>query len=132
MAEASTTPKEKNPVPHAGDHDRVTMLSVKADGTFDQHNPEIIGDLDDAKKATREQFRQQAVSAVDVAERGVTSGPVTIIGKPDGEDDEIVPLRTNADDPSVEELRAKHDKAAEASEKAADKAVDALAGDLAK
>lgn len=43
-----------------------------------------------------------------------------------------MPLRTNADDPSVEQLREQHDKAAEAAQKQAEKAVEQLAGDLAK
>jgi len=53
-------------LPHQGDHDRVQMLSVKADGTPDQHNPELIGDTDATLAATKEQFQQQAVSALDV------------------------------------------------------------------
>lgn len=129
MAEASTTPKEKNPVPHGGDHDRVAMLSVKADGTLDQHNPELIGDAEFAEAATKRQFSEQAVSAVDVAERGAAAGPVTIVGKPDGEEDELVPLRTD-DDPSVEALRAKHDKASDAGEKAAESVVKSLGNSL--
>lgn len=46
-------------------HDRVVALSVSKDGTLDQHNPEIIGDVDAAVAATREQFAQIAVSALD-------------------------------------------------------------------
>lgn len=65
MAEAKDTPKEANEVPHDGDHDRVQMLSLRANGTPDQHNPEIIGDQETAVKAAQEQFKQQAVSAAD-------------------------------------------------------------------
>jgi hypothetical protein len=56
-------------VKNEGDHDRVAMLSLQADGTPDQHNPEIIGDKDAAIKATKVQFAQQAVSAVDAEKR---------------------------------------------------------------
>lgn len=73
---SESTPKNtkaaSNPLPNDGDHDRVSMLSVKANGEPDQHNPEIIGDKDVAAAATAEQFKQQAVSAADadaVAER---------------------------------------------------------------
>ena len=68
MAEASTTTEQKvnTAVKGSGDHDRVQMLSLRADGTPDQNNPEIIGDKDVALEATKEQFRQQAVSAADV------------------------------------------------------------------
>lgn len=99
-----------NKVPHQGDHDRVQLLSVKADGTPDQHNPELIGDKETTLAATREQFAQQAVSAVDVAERGVSSGG--------GEQLE--------QDPSIAELQGKHEDAAKAAESAAEKAVESL------
>lgn len=110
MATASETPKQGNVVPHKGDHDRVAMLSVRADGTLDQHNPEIIGDKELALSATKEQFKQQAVSAVDVTERGVSAGPA----------------EEGVQDTSVAELKEKHDAAAEAADKAAEKAVSSL------
>jgi hypothetical protein len=50
------------------------MLSLKADGTPDQHNPEIVGDKEFALEATKEQFRQQAVSAVDQEKRAELFG----------------------------------------------------------
>lgn len=98
-------------VPHEGDHDRVVMLSLRPDGTPDQHNPEIIGDKEFARAAARRQFAEQAVSAADVAARGATvDAGVGEVGQ----------------DPSVTELQNAHEKAASAAEKAADKAVDAL------
>lgn len=112
MAEASKTEKA-NPVPYQGDHDRVAGLSVKADGTLDQHNPEIIIDKDAALELTRVQFAQQAVSAVDVHERGVSTGT-----------EEDAPQ-----DPSIAELKDKHDAAAKSAESAADKAVSFLVKD---
>ncbi len=96
-------------VKHEGDHDRVQMLSLKADGTPDQHNPEIIGDPEVAKAAAREQFTQQAVSAIDIQS---SAGGTTVEDAPQ--------------DPSIGEAQAAHAKAAKAAETAADKTVDAL------
>ena len=111
MAEASTTPQKVNTAVAHGDHDRVQMLSLKADGTPDQNAPEIIGDPDVALAATKEQFTQQAVSAVDVAQTG---GGTTVKDAPQ--------------DPTIEAATKEHKKAAEAAEKAAEKVV----GDLRK
>lgn len=99
-------------VPHEGDHDRVGMLSVRADGTPDQHNPEIIGDKETAVAATKEQFAQQAVSAADVQRR----------------EDELAAQRASdePEDPSIAEAKAEHQKVAEAAESAAEKVVDEL------
>lgn len=96
-------------VPHGGDHDRVAMLSLRADGTPDQHNPEFIGDKDATLAATTEQFRQQAVSAADVDLRGAAST-----------DD------SGVQDPSIAELEKAHEAAAKSAETAAKKAVDSL------
>lgn len=110
MAQAnSTTEKANTAVPHQGDHDRVQMLSLKADGTPDQHNPEIIGDKDAAIAATKEQFKQQAVSAADVA---ATGGGTTVEGAPQ--------------DPSIAKAQKEHKKVAKAAESAAEKTVNAL------
>lgn len=97
-------------VPHEGDHDRVQMLSLRADGTPDQHNPEIIGDKETAVKAAQEQFKQQAVSAADVKHAG--TGATTVEDAPQ--------------DPSIEAAKAEHDKVAAAAEKAAEKVVNSL------
>jgi hypothetical protein len=110
MAEASKTPKQANPVPNEGDHDRVQMLSLKADGTPDQHNPEIIGDKDAAVRAAQEQFKQQAVSAADVQNAG-----------PGGTVVEDAPQ-----DPSIEKVQQEHEKVAEKAEKAAESTVNSL------
>lgn len=109
MAEASKTPDKANPVPHGGDHDRVQMLSLKADGTPDQHNPEIIGGKDVALAAAKEQFKQQAVSAADVAP---ADGGTTVEDAPQ--------------DPSIEAAQKEHEKVASAAEKAAEKVVNSL------
>lgn len=71
-----------------GDHDRIVMASRKADGSMDQVNPEFIGDKDTAIAAAKEQLAVQAVSAVDVAARGVAAGPAaegTGSSEPDAE-----------------------------------------------
>lgn len=111
MAEAGNTPDKANPVPHGGDHDRVQMLSLQADGTPDQHNPEIIGDKDVAIRAAQEQFRQQAVSAADVADAPAGGGS-TVADAPQ--------------DPTIEKRVKEHEKVAAAAEKAAEKVVDQL------
>lgn len=110
MADTKPTTAEKAVI--TGDHDRVASLSIRADGTLDQTNPEIIGDKDAALEVTKEQFRQMAVSAVDAdkrAELGLTSGP-----------DEPGP------DKVVDELRAAHEAAEKQGEKAAEAVVKSL------
>jgi hypothetical protein len=106
-----------NEVPHAGDHDRVQMLSLKADGTPDQQNPELIGEREATLAATAEQFRQQAVSAVDVAERH------TVSGGPAGVAEQV------EQDPKIAEVQAKAEAAADAATSAAESAVDRLLAD---
>jgi hypothetical protein len=91
-------PRPVNPLADGGDHDRVVMLSLKADGTPDQHNPEIIGDKEFAIEAAKEQFAQQAVAAVDAVKR-VSSGSA-------GTD------RRDTRTPAIDALKAEHDKAA--------------------
>lgn len=106
-----------NPAAKGGDHDRVVMLSLKADGSPDQLDPEIIGDKDAAIAATTEQFRQQAVSAADVRERGAST------------DDPDRPGRSKSEDPTVEKIKKAHEAAAKGAETSAKKVVNALHGD---
>ena len=113
----TTDAKGNTAVPHQGDHDRVQMLSLKVDGTPDQHNPEIIGDPEVAKAAAREQFAQQAVSAADVR---ATSVPMMVVG------DELRPASEAPQDPEIEAAQKEHQKVAEAAHKAADAVVDSL------
>lgn len=132
-SKASTTKTGANPapgttdgntaVPHQGDHDRVQMLSLRPDGTPDQHNPEIIGDPEFAKAAAREQFAQQAVSAADVR---ATSVPMMVVG------DELRPASEAPQDPEIAKAQDEHEKVAEAARKAADSMVDALSADASK
>lgn len=114
---APGTSEGNTAVPHQGDHDRVVMLSLRADGTPDQHNPEIIGDPEVAKQLAREQFAQQAVSAADVR---ATSVPMMVVG------DELRPASEAPQDPSIEAAQKEHEKVAEAARKAADAMVDEL------
>ena len=101
-----------NKAAKGGDHDRVTMLSLRADGTPDQVNPEIIGDKDGAIAATTEQFKQQAVSAADREIRGVSS------------DDSEGTSKT--EDPTVAELKKAHEDAAKGADSAAKSVVESL------
>jgi hypothetical protein len=112
MAETQPT-KTVNPAVKGGDHDRVAMLSLKADGSPDQTAPEFIGDKDAAIAATTEQFRQQAVSAADIEARGVTAGGV-------GGD------VSDREDPTVEDIKKAHDAAASGAESSAKKVVESL------
>lgn len=96
-------------VPNQGDHDRVQMLSLRADGTPDQHNPEIIGDKDATLAATTEQFKQQAVSAADV--KNADGGTV---------------VEDAPQDPSIDAAAKEHEKVAKAAEAAAKKTVESL------
>ena len=103
--------KANTAVPKQGDHDRVAMLSLRADGTPDQHNPEIIGDKDFAIEAAKRQFAEQAVSAADVERRGATAD--------NGAEDV-------KQDPSIEAAQKEADKVSAAAEKAAESAVNSL------
>jgi hypothetical protein len=109
---ATKDEKPVNPVQNEGDHDRVVMLSLKADGSPDQHNPEIIGDKDAALKAARRQFAEQAVSAVDAEKRAELGLAATDEG--------------DTSDAAIDKLKAEHDKVASAAEKRAESVVDGL------
>ncbi len=131
MAEASQKPAKGNTaVPTHGDHDRVAMLSLKADGTPDQHEPEMIADPEGTLAATRRQYVEQAVSAADVQLRRTEPGAanVTIIGKAGDEPDEVVPATTDAagEDPTVAATRQAHEAAAKAAGSAAEATLRAL------
>lgn len=110
MASTGET-KVVNKAAKGGDHDRVSMLSLKADGSPDQTDPEFIGDKDAAIAATTEQFKQQAVSAADVEVRGVTSGNGEV---------------STTEDPTVAEIQKAHEAAASGAESAAKAVVNSL------
>lgn len=113
MAEAE---KGNTAVPTKGDakpHDRVAMLSLRSDGTPDQTDPEIIGNEEFARTATREQFAQQAVSAADDAARVADATAAGAAEKVD-------------QDPTIAKRQKEHQALASSAEKAADKVVDAL------
>ncbi len=117
--ETKAKPAGTNTAAKGGDHDRVAMLSLKADGTPDQLSPELIGPRDNAEAATVRQFREQAVSAADVEVRGVTSGTVA----PAGDD---ASGSSTTEDPTVEELHKAHEAAAKPAEANAAKVVGSL------
>ena len=97
-------------VKHEGDHDRVAMLSLKADGTPDQHNPEIIGDKGFAVEATKRQFAEQAVSAQDAERRAAEASAVEDVEQ----------------DPAIKKAQAEDEKTVIAAEKAAEAVVNSL------
>lgn len=104
MAEAN----EKN-VNTAVAHDRVVMLSLRADGTPDQINPEIIGDKALAVEAAKRQFAEQAVSAADDAKRAAEKAAETV-----------------KQDPTIEAAQKEHAKIEAAAEKSAEATINAL------
>jgi hypothetical protein len=110
MATAKDTEKPANPLVDGGDHDRVTMLSLNADGSPNQINPEFIGPKDAAIAATTEQFAQQAVSAIDARDRAEREAAE----KPD------------TADAGIDKTKAEHDKAADAAGKRAESVVNDL------
>lgn len=109
-----STPKaaEKAATALVGDHDRVVALSIRSDGTLDQTNPEIIGDKEFALEATKRQFAEIAVSAVDAEKRAE-------LGLAGTED-------VDTSDAKIDELKKAHDAAAAAGEKQAEAVVNAL------
>lgn len=64
---------QKEPVTADRDHDRVVMLSRRADGTPDQHAPELIGPKDDAVKASAHQIAVQTNADDEAAVRRAKS-----------------------------------------------------------
>ena len=110
MAETKSD-KPVNKVPGGGDHDRVAMLSLRADGTPDQTDPEIIGDKETATAAAKEQFAQQAASAVDVAKAAERRAEEA------GEESQ---------DPSIEEVKKAQESAVKSAESAAESTVKSL------
>ena len=113
VADMAAQSDDKQVVPVAEvPHDRVVGLSLRNDGTVDQNNPEIIGDKDAAKEATRKQFAEFAVSAVDAEKRR----EVGLAGSDEGD----------TSDAAIDRLKAEHDKVAKSAEKAADSLVESL------
>lgn len=113
MAESNKAGGAAAAVPAAAvPHDRVSSLSLRSDGTPDQNNPEMIGDKDASLAATRNQFAEFAVSAIDQDARRA-AGLVS-----DAEGDTA--------DASIDKVKAEHEKAAKAAESAADRIVNSL------
>lgn len=105
---AENTANESNAATD-GAHDRVVMLSLKADGTPDQFNPEIVGDPEFAREAAKRQFAEQAVSAADDAR---------LSGAPD--------VEQVKQDPGIASTQKTHQRITTAAEKRADEVVSKL------
>lgn len=115
MAEKATPTENKTNT--GGDHDRVAMASRLPDGTPHQTPDfEFIGDKDFAIEATKQQLREQAVSAKDVELRGAGSGNASTDGD-------------SAPDPEVQKLIDAHEKAAKSAEGKAESEVNARFND---
>jgi hypothetical protein len=112
MADSTNKVVEKAATSFAGDHDRVVALSVRVDGTLDQTDPEIIGDKDFALAATKRQFAEMAVSAVDAQRRR----ELGLAGD----------TERDTSDAAIDKLRKEHEAAASAAEKQAEAVVNAL------
>lgn len=103
-------PDTQGKVTPKADHDRVVMASRLPDGTPAQTPTfEYIGDKDVAIHAAKRQLSEQAVSAADVAIRGVTSADAIGPGEPD---------------PAVQEIKDAHEAAAKAAESRAESEVN--------
>lgn len=117
MAETKTAPKEAPIKTH--DHDRVVIASRKADGTPDQTSDfTYIGDKEVSIAATKTQLAQQAVSGVDVEQRGVAG----TTGADQG----------NKPDPGVQKLIDAHESATKAAESKAEAEVKGRFEDVTK
>lgn len=119
MSDETTAKVPSSPASKAvvGDKDRVVMASRLADGTPDQTpNFEYIGDKEVTLAATKTQLTEQAVSAVDVAERGVSSEPESADGSPS---------TGPQSDPSIGAMADLHEAAKDAAESAAESEVNA-------
>lgn len=109
-------PKTQGNVTPEADHDRVVMASRRPDGSPAQSdNFEFIGDKDTAISAAKTQLSEQAVSAADVAIRGVTTAGAGGSGEPD---------------PAVAEIQKAHESAAKKAESRAESDVNANHGGL--
>lgn len=112
LAKTTESKAASAPVAATVPHDRVVGLSLRNDGTPDQNNPELIGDKEAALEATKKQFAEFAVSAVDAEKRAEVG-----LGAADEGD---------TSDAKIDALKAEHDKAAAAAEKRAEAVVNAL------
>ena len=109
-AGVAADPESKGRVTPEADHDRVVMASRLPDGTPAQSESfEYIGDRSAVTEAAKTQLADQAVSAADIAVRGVTGAGPAGPGEPDA---------------AVSEIVAVHKEAAKAAEQRAEVEVD--------
>lgn len=112
MPDKTTTVSPAKAVVDTGDHDRIVGLSIDKNGKPDQSEGfEFIGDKDVVLAATKEQFAQIAVSAVDAEKRA----ELGLAGVEEGD----------TSDAKIDALKAEHDKAAKAAESKAEAVVNA-------
>ncbi len=105
-------PTKSDPIPEP-DHDRIVIASRRPDGSPAQSEGfEYIGPKDQAVTAAKAQLSEQAVSAVDVAVRGVTTEPAD-----NGEG-------SSEPDPGVQEIIDAHGAAVSAAESKAESEVN--------
>lgn len=104
-------PEKTSPAVSAAPHDRVASLSLRQDGTPDQTNPELIGDKDDALAATKRQFAEFAVSAVDHEKRTA---------------DAVAAGEGSTADAEIDKVKAEHEKVEKAAESRAESVVNSL------
>lgn len=105
-------PKTQGKVTPDADHDRVVMASRLPDGTPAQTSTfEFIGDKQVAIDAAKRQLTEQAVSAADVAIRGVTSETAEGVGSSDP-------------DAAVQEIKDAHEAAKKDAESRAESEVN--------
>lgn len=105
--------KAEQPVADKVPHDRVVGLSLRKDGTPDQNDPEMIGPKDSAVAASKAQFREFAVSAVDHERRTAEAAPADEGDSP-------------KEDAASADRRKEHEKVAAAAEKKAESVVNSL------
>jgi hypothetical protein len=108
---ADAKPTTDKPVVKTADVDRIQALSISKDGTPDQSPGFEFIDKEVALDATKEQFRQIAVSAVDAEKRA----ELGLSGNDEGD----------TSDAAIDALRKEHEKAEAAGEKAAEAVVNA-------
>jgi hypothetical protein len=112
MPDKTTTVSPDKAVIQTGDHDRIVGLSIDKNGKPDQsENFEFIGDKEAVVAATKEQFAQIAVSAIDAEKRA----ELGLAGQEEGD----------TSDAKIDALKAEHDKAAKAAESKAEAVVNA-------
>lgn len=112
---ADPTAKGSKDAAPGGAPDRVSMLSIRKDGSVDQFDPEFVDD-EFGREATRRQLAERAVSLVDEQKRP----ELGLTGVAGGTTEDA------ALDPAVADLKKAHDAAAKSAEAHADSLVKSV------